>query len=425
MLSTQKRMELLETYKDHIQRQLLPFWHKAIDGQVGGIFTCYSNDGSTQVSRDKYTWSQGRYVWLWSRLAECCGEGLLEGEAESYLREAGRTIRFLRDHAVLDNGNCAFLLSEDGTPKEPIPGKGYDTSFFADCFVVMGASEYARVSGDADILEWTLQRFDSIMKRLATNTQRSEPYPIPSGLEAHSVSMIMLNVSQELAEALAAAGHVREQEMRRYAAEFLDRILNRFVQADGTVAELVATDERLADTVMARHLNPGHTIECMWFAMTEANRIGGMTEAIEKTVRVTKRAFELGWDDIYGGLLHYVDRYGGPPQGRETGGDGFERNIIETWDAKLWWPHSEALYTLLLGYELTGDPELMELYERTHAYTFATFPHPDPVVGEWIQIRDRAGEPLTKVVALPVKDPYHILRNFILIVELLSRSKAG
>ena len=38
---------------------------------------------------------------------------------------------------------------------------------------------------------------------------------------------------------------------------------------------------------------------------------------------------------------------------------------------------------------------------------------------EWIQIRTREGYPQEKVVALPVKDPYHIIRNVILIIELL------
>ncbi|MDF2669195.1 MAG: N-acylglucosamine 2-epimerase, partial [Paenibacillus sp.] len=119
MLATHKRTELLQFYKDHIQHQLLPFWHKAVDVQHGGIFTCFSNDGSTQVSRDKYTWSQGRYVWLWARLAEVCRKGLIEGDAEAYLREAGQAVRFLRTHAVLDNGSCAFLLTEEGIAKEP------------------------------------------------------------------------------------------------------------------------------------------------------------------------------------------------------------------------------------------------------------------------------------------------------------------
>jgi N-acylglucosamine 2-epimerase len=231
--------------------------------------------------------------------------------------------------------------------------------------------------------------------------------------------MIMLNVSQELAEALAALRHAREQEVREHAGSYMNTILTRFAQPDHTVTELLPVDEELADTLMSRHLNPGHTIECMWFVMTEAKRVGN-TAAIDQAIRITKKAFELGWDNLHGGLLHYVDRDGGTPRGRELGDNSFERNIIETPDTKLWWPHSEALYTLLLAYEQTGDAELLKLYDKTHDYTFSTFPHPDPAVGEWIQIRDRTGVPLTKVVALPVKDPYHILRNLILIVELLS-----
>lgn len=77
------------------------------------------------------------------------------------------------------------------------------------------------------------------------------------------------------------------------------------------------------------------------------------------------------------------------------------------------------LYALMLAYELSGDADICGLYEKAHRYTFATFPHSDPVVGEWIQIRDRYGRPSDKVVALPVKDPFHILRNFFMAVELL------
>ena len=44
-----------------------------------------------------------------------------------------------------------------------------------------------------------------------------------------------------------------------------------------------------------------------------------------------------GWDKKYGGLLYFVDVDGKPPTRLE-------------WDMKLWWPHAEALYALLLAY---------------------------------------------------------------------------
>jgi N-acylglucosamine 2-epimerase len=57
-------------------------------------------------------------------------------------------------------------------------------------------------------------------------------------------------------------------------------------------------------------------------------------------------------------------------------------------------------------------------------YSFRVFPQPDPAVGEWIQIRDRRGQPLERVVALPVKDPYHIARNLIQVLELFSNKSS-
>ena len=65
------------------------------------------------------------------------------------------------------------------------------------------------------------------------------------------------------------------------------------------------------------------------------------------------------------------------------------------------------------------------LHDQMFGYTFATFPNPDRSVGEWIHIRDRAGRPLPKVMGLRVKDPYHVTRNLLLLVELLSEGVGG
>jgi len=64
------RAELERFYRDHLEQQLLPFWQRAADTEYGGVYTCFSNDGSALTATDKYTGSQGRFVWLWSRIAE-------------------------------------------------------------------------------------------------------------------------------------------------------------------------------------------------------------------------------------------------------------------------------------------------------------------------------------------------------------------
>jgi len=92
--------------------------------------------------------------------------------------------------------------------------------------------------------------------------------------------------------------------------------------------------------------------------------------------------------------------------------------LRQDWDTKLWWVHSEALYALLLAHHHGAGDWAWEWYQRVHDYTFRTFPAPE---GEWIHIRTREGAPVDKVVALPVKDPFHVPRAFLHIIRLLGR----
>jgi N-acylglucosamine 2-epimerase len=409
---------LFEFYTDHTTRVLLPFWtNRALDESNGGVYTCFNNEGTELLSRDKYTWSQGRFVWVLSRLASLCNRGVLDEDAERCLEHAGKTVRFLRDHAILENGNCAFLLSETGEKKESTPGQGFDTSFYADCFVALGFSEYARVAMDAEVLEAALSLYDRVVARLRSGDARSEPYPIPEGYEPHAVPMIMLNTSWELANALRSAGHPRASDLEARGLAYAAEIMKKFCLEDCTIAEMLTKDGSASDTILARHLNPGHALESMWFVMAAAAE-ADRQDLVRNAVLAIRRAFELGWDTEQGGLLRFVDRDGGAPKGRKTG-HPYERLILETWDTKLWWPHSEALYATLLAAELAQYETLLRLYLMVHTYTFHTFPHPDDGVGEWIQIRDRRGRPVDKLVALPVKDPYHALRSALLIIEHL------
>lgn len=408
---------LLNFYTKHVQTCILPFWNRAVDTRNGGVFTCFSNDGSTLLSKDKYTWSQGRFLWLWSRIADMIDKKWLTGNREEYLSQADRTVSFLMEHVFLENGNCAFLLDEKGNKKESIPGQGYDTSFYADCFVVLGLTEYIRVTNQTSYIPTLLNLFDRIIDRLEKGSVRSEPYPIPTGYRSHSVSMIMLNVAQELGEVLQGLNHERSQEIVDKSLFYMNEVMDEFMTDEGRIIELIAGEPAEFDTLLSRHVNPGHTIECMWFVMKSAE-MAMDHNVIRKASKAIKWAFHIGWDNEYGGLLRFVDQLGGEPKGRLIG-DPYEKLIHDTWDTKLWWPHSETLYSTLLGYALTKDAELLQIYEEMESFVFNNFPNPNQEIGEWIQIRARNCEPINKMVALPVKDPYHILRNLLLIIELL------
>lgn len=405
---------LLAAYREHAVSDLLPFWWKAVDTQDGGIFTCFDNAGVHLVSRRKYTWSQGRFVWLWSRAARMITASMLPGDAAAYLREAARTVEFLNDNVFLPNGNCAYVLSEAG---DKVEGDDSDTSIYADCFVLLGFAEYALVARDSQVLQRAFQVYERIRARLASGSFRTEPYPIPSGYRSHSIAMILLRVTQILADAADALDHERSRELTDETIRCASEVLHVFVGADGRVCELISTEERLKDTILARHATPGHIFESMWFVMRTALQ-HGRAEWIERACRSIAWAFEAGWDSEYGGVFRYVDREGGRPHG-VAGDEPYEALMMDTWDTKIWWPHAEALYATLVASMVTGDPRFRSLHTKLFEYVFRTFPNPDRTIGEWIQVRDRRGSPLDKVVALPVKDPYHILQDVLLMVELL------
>jgi N-acylglucosamine 2-epimerase len=405
-----------------LTESIVPFWSRTIDEVHGGVFNCWNNAGTQLISRDKFTWSQGRFAWLWSRLADVCARGLLPGDPESFLREAKRTVRFLQSHAFLDDGRCAFLLSEAGEVKEAIPGGGLAPSIYADCFVVMGMAEYARVSGDHAALDAAWSLFGHIERRIAAGGFPTIPEPIPEGYESHAIAMITLNLILVLGDACERLDDRRRLVARERSVAAAARIFDSFLQPGGRMVELRPLSAANENTLLSRHLNPGHALEGLWMLLTVAWR-EKRNDWVARANEGVRFALERGWDAEHGGLLHYVDCEGGQPRGT-PGSSAYEAGVRGTWDTKLWWVHSEAIYTTALSYATGGGGVARSWFERVWDYSFRVFPQPDRAVGEWIQIRDRCGQPLERVVALPVKDPYHIARNLIQVLELFSNKSS-
>jgi N-acylglucosamine 2-epimerase len=169
--------------------------------------------------------------------------------------------------------------------------------------------------------------------------------------------------------------------------------------------EFVNLDNSLIDSPQGRSIVPGHAIESMWFMIHIFSRTQEESR-VRRAIEAIKWHMEFGWDDEYGGILHARDAEGGTPWWRFA-------------DAKLWWPQTEALYALLLAYELSGEGWCLDWFERAHNYAFRHYPVPE--FGEWTQKLDRQGERFTDTVALPVKDPFHLPRALIYCIQVLER----
>lgn len=408
-----KKKEISEFYVSQIQDNFIPYWSKFEDKEYGGILNCINNSGDKKLSDNKFTWSQGRYLWILGRIYELNKRGIFSKiNSNEIKQQMDKTYQFIKENSIYD-GKCCYLLDRVGNKIIDEKTGRYDASIFADCFALIGMAQYVKTLCKSELVDQVRKLYESIVSRIEDGNFLTEPYPIPDGYEVHSIPMILVNTTYEYIKMLKELGYNYDKEIS-YGLNQIDMILVNFYQ-DGLIREHVSTEENYETHLLDRHVNPGHTLEDMWFIIEFLKDFGDLEYYLSKIVKISQKTFDLGWDKQFGGLLRFVDRDGSVPHGICKDSD-FELLIQNTHDMKLWWPHSEILYVFLLIYELTNDPEMLENYKKSYEYVFKTFPNEE--IGEWIQIRKRDGSPQDKLVALPVKDPFHILRNFIKILEL-------
>ena len=381
-------VDLLAIHRAELLERTVPFWmDHAIDREHGGILSCISDQGRV-LSTDKYMWSQLRAIWTFSALYN-----RIEARAE-WLDAARNIFTFASRHGRDQAGRWVFAVDQNGSMLQGA------TSIYADGFAIYGLTEYARATGEQAAIDLALETYRNVQARLARpGSYETAPYPIPAGVKAHGVSMIFSLVFHELGLLL------KDEDILDAGLHHAGEVMDAFLRPDdGLIYEYVHLD----GSPLGRAIVPGHAIESMWF-MIHIFRHWGDDARVRQAVEVIKRHVEYGWDAEYGGILLSRDAAGGEPWWPFA-------------DAKLWWPHTEALYALLLAYEVSDEPWTLEWCAKVHDYAFAHYPVPG--YGEWTQKLDRRGRPFTETVALPVKDPFHLPRALINIIQTLERLTA-
>jgi len=374
----------------HLQEAIVPFWLKhAIDRERGGIFSCIRDDG-TIVSRDKYIWSQARGLWTFSALYNRIDKRV------EWLEVAHGLFRFLKAHGRDENGCWVFTTDVFGNVI-----KGED-SIVTDAFAIMGLTEYARATGDDEAKRIARETYESVCERLARpGTYKTAPYPTPPGMKAHRERMQFSLAFYELGKLL------NDEKIRVDGLARGGEVLDHFVRWDRKVLlEYLGMNNQPLDTPAGRAMVPGHGIESCYFQIlifSDAGQPGQVRRACEPI----RWCLEKGWDEEFGGLFLGIDVDGTQPV--------YWRNA----DMKLWWPHAEALAACLLAYEHDGESWCLDWYWKLHEWSFQHFPVPQH--GEWTQRLDRRGNKVDTVVALPVKDPFHLPRALIVVIESLKR----
>lgn len=425
-MQKQEELHLRGFYENELTNHLLFYWlPRCEDKKYGGFLNCFDNTGRNLMSTDKYIWSQGRFVWIFASLATIKGDTFSREQKEEFKRLARQGRDFLKKHCLINENDwrCVYLTDEEGRHKTPEGFPVLDASIYADCFVVNAFSKVAQMDKDIDSWHFAKKLYLSIVQRLENGNYNTLPYPLEHTYRAHGIPMIMTNVEKELYEtAKILDSDFCETLANSLKTNVLD-VLENFTDENNMVREVIKSNNEFAEGILGSHINPGHTIENIWFILDAIEIVPELKTAqiIDKLCSITENALKVGWDPVYGGIYHYADYSGGTLKGDAENYKDIPvlHYALENTSGKIWWVHSEALYTTLRLYFLTGRHIFWEWYQRVEKYVFEKFPNPDREVREWIQTLNRMGQKKEKAVGLPVKDPYHIMRNVLLIIELL------
>lgn len=368
-----------ERYRQELLDNVLPFWLEySVDKVYGGYFTCLDRDGRV-YDTDKFIWLQAREVWMFASMYN-----KVEKRPE-WLECALAGAEFLKKYGHDGKLNWYFSLTRDGRPLvEPY-------NVFSYTFAAMAFGQMYFATGNEEYKTIALDTYNIILsKKDNPKGKWNKIHPGSRDMKNFALPMIMCNLSLELARLLP------ESLLDETIETCVHEVMDVFYRPElGVVVENVAVDNSLVDSFDGRHMNPGHSIEAMWFIMDLGVKLS-RPELVEKAVDIALKMVEYGWDEKYGGIFYFMDLKGNPPQELE-------------WDQKLWWVHIETIIAMIKGYALTGNEKCLEWFEKVDEYTWSHFK--DPEYPEWFGYLNRQGEPLLSLKGGKWKGCFHVPRG--------------
>lgn len=375
--------EYRERYRTHLLGNIAPFWLRhSPDPAYGGSFSCLDRTGAVYDTR-KYVWLMGRAAWMFSRLYNTVER------RPDWLEAARQNVEFLRRHGRDPHGRCYFSLTREGAPAF------FQRKPYAAVFVMLGLLEYARTGAGEPYLSEAVELYRRIREWIADPTLLGRP---AAGNSQLADLMVAISMTIELIDAYPEDPFYRKVLQESVEAAFRHRV------ESGTMVENIALDgSSLRHLPEGRLTCPGHVTEVAWFLLQALERAPNPARERE-ALAVLEASLASGWDARYGGLYYFQDIEGKPPQQLEA-------------NMKLWWPHTEAIYAVILAYKKTGEKKWLDWLDKLDQYAFSHFA--DPEHGEWWGYCDRRGEPIHHAKGGNYKGFFHVPRFLLFSVQAL------
>ena len=377
-------------YKENLSDSVIPFWYNhSPDWEQGGTFSCLDRQGVVYDSK-KYIWLVGRSAWMFARLFNEFDHN------PDHLKIAQLGIDYLQKFARDGQGRYYFSLTSEGVPWF------YQRKPYGAVFAMMAYLEYFKATGKAAYKEEAVELFQRIDQWILDPSILGRP--VMKGVPAMSNLadvMVMASMAVELA-AVDDNPHYRE-----IMVSALKQCKKHFHPGLKILMENVPIDASLniKQWPEGRIFNPGHSIEVAWFIIQMLQYVDD-DEMLNLALEVLEGSLNFGWDKAFGGIYYFMDVEAKPTLQLESG-------------MKLWWPHTEAIYALILAYCKTEDIKWLHWLKKVHNYTFNHFT--DSENGGWFGYCDRQGTLTHTSKGSSYKGFFHVPRALLYSIQEIDR----
>lgn len=386
--------QLAAYYRKGLLEDIVPFWEqRVVDREKGGYYNCFDKKGN--LYKDiKPGWFVGRNLYIFSALYN-----KIEKRPE-WLEIAAKGKTFLMEKAYAGEGRFNYMMDRDGVPIEGT------TSIFTDHFAVKGLFEYAKASGSKEDAELAISLYEKLMEHVSDRSLLEKEGLDPRFIK-HAHNFMTLLVAIEGKSLLGdRAKSTIDVCMERSLYTFVDDDLKAPLEYVGITSKPLYEDE-------GRLIDPGHTLEAMWFCMTEG--IERKDKAIiSRAAQIIDWVIDRGWDEEYGGFYQYVDVLNGLPEEKYQYNTYVDIDVH--WSDKIWWVQAEALYATALSALCTKNERHFEIFMKQHEFCKKYMA--DHEFGEWRSFVHRDGSPFDDRKGFELKGPYHVMRAYMMLTLL-------
>lgn len=382
--------------KEHLTKNIIPFWHNLRDEEYGGFYGYMGYDLTLDKRAVKGCILNSRILWFFSN-------AYLVLQDEKLLRDAEHAFRFMKERCMdKENGGVYWSLTFDGKPEDTTKHT------YNQVFAIYALSSYYDASKDEQALRMAKELYEIVETKCKDEYGYLEAFNIrfepaendklsENGVMAEKTMNTLLHVFEAYTELYRVTRDDKAADNIRYMLDLVaDKVYN------SQIGRQEVFFDRTWHTLIDLY-SYGHDIEAAWLLDRglEILNDASYTAKISPITRtITENIYQRAYKDH--SLVNEA-----------------ENGVVDT--TRIWWVQAEAVVGFLNGYQKA--PEQKKYLEAAEdIWNYISNHLIDKRCNEWYWALDENKKPLEKPIVEPWKCPYHNGRMCFEVIKRMLRN---